>query len=57
MVAMEPGVKRLRAPVPMPWRPWKTAVLEMASVRLQGRTAEAGARGCEADEDLAGVGG
>src|SRR5271170_1399792 len=27
-----PGVKMLRAPVPIPWSPWKTLVLERESV-------------------------
>src|SRR5277367_5833875 len=31
-----PGVKMLSAPVPIPWSPWKTLALEMASVIFRG---------------------
>ena len=46
-VAMEPGVKRLRAPVPMPLRPWKTAVLEVASVSCRAERRRPGRVGAK----------
>ena len=37
-----PGVKMLRAPVPIPWSPWKTLVLEIESVIFSGERREPG---------------